>query len=413
MKQHLREIALKIISGIAIARDLESIPLDDVRAIKTDQDGPHFRHVEHEVKAVEDDGDGRTFEWVASSEHVDSMGDIIRVAGWDTRRISLGRCPLLLNHSAQPGPAGLLKKAKRGRLDDGVKALLVVGRFHEDDLYGDSEWAKLLAGHRKLVARGDLVGSSVGFMPRNAHWPEDEEREALGMPKYGLVFDEQELLEHSVTCIPANPNANRKSMTAVREAVRSMVAAGELHKDVAEALLVQAEDTAEAFWKRRDALQRELVPIGDLPWLRGTKVTPNPVPVKSIEVLAIEAAAAKAVDEITRAAVDAVQREAPRVIRESAALLETSMTALVERVEDAVTQLEARDSSNSQRGEGREARGPDGSEPRAAVSTGVSRETPTNPNPSRKSAAEVLLRAVDQGHADGGQAQDRSEGPRG
>jgi len=407
MKPELRELATKIISGIAVARDLEAASLDDVRAIKRDQDGPHFRVAEFDVKAADGEADEHSFEWVASTEHVDSMGDIIRVAGWDTKRLTVGRCPLLLNHSPHPGPAGLLKKAKRARMDDGVKALCVVGRFHEDDLYGDSEYAKILTGHRKLVARGELIGCSVGFMPADARYPEDEEREALGMPKYGLVFERQELLELSVTCIPANANANRKSAKAVREAMRSMVASGEIAKEVAETLLSQVEDSSDAFWKRRDALQRELVPVGDLPWLRGAKAPDMPAATKSADVLAIEAATSKAVEEITRA----VGRETSRVIREAIAPLEASMQELVERVEDAVTQLDARDDSNSERGEGREVRGPDGSQLRAAPSTGMSRENP-NPLPhSRMSAVEALLRAVDaapirEGTPDGGQAHD-------
>lgn len=412
MKPELRDLATKIVSGLALARDLEAASLDDVRAIKTDQDGPHFRHVDFAVKAAEGEDDERTFEWIASTEHVDSMGDIIRVAGWDTKRLTVGRCPLLLNHSPEPGPAGLLKKAKRVRLDDGVKGLSVVGRFHEDDLYGDSEWAKLLSGHRKLVARGELVGCSVGFMPRDARWPDDEEREALAMPKYGLVFESQELLELSITCIPANPNANRKSLKAMREAVRSMVAAGELAKDVADALLSQAEESSETFWKRRDALQRELVPIGDLPWLRGTKAPAKAVASNVEATFDPEQFGA----DLAKTIESAVRREVPRVIREAIEPLEASITALVERVEDAVTQLDARDDSNSERGEGREAE-PDGST-RAAVSTGMSRETPTPSNPSRMSAGEALLRAVDaaasrQGNADGGQAGDRPQGSRG
>lgn len=438
MKIELREVAQKIACGIARAPDFEAITLDDVQAIKSDQQHPHYRFAEHEVKAAGSE-DERTFEWCASTEHVDSMGDIIKVAGWNTDRISIGRMPLLLNHSPEPGPAGLVNRARKGRSSDGTKALFLTGTFHEKDLYANTEFGAMLEAHVKLVKRNELLGSSVGFVPLEPpQWPDDETRKELAMPRWGMVFDGQELLEHSITCLPANRNANRKSMKVMREKVRKLVEAGEVAPEAADLLLDQLELGDEAWLRRMAHLQREVVSIRtEVPWIRGAKAveTPAPTPavattgttgaIAKIELLpgldvdaamkSIQDAASKAIAEIVRQASNAVRHEVRAVIREQIEPLEDGMTASATRIEEALASLVARSTDNSQRAEDDGRSVPQGTKTGCAVSTGTSRETPTNPG---LSAAETLLRSIDAAASrrtehDGRDPADRPQGPRG
>ncbi|MGB0889971.1 MAG: hypothetical protein ACPGWS_06765, partial [Solirubrobacterales bacterium] len=64
--------------------------------------------------------------------------------------------------------------------------------------------------------------TSVGFMPtQKPKVPTKAEREALGMPAYGVIYEGQELLEISLVSVPANPQA-------LQNAFRRMLHAGEV-----------------------------------------------------------------------------------------------------------------------------------------------------------------------------------------
>lgn len=410
MKSFQSEAAAKIQCGLARKCDFEKLSLDDIKAIKSDDQVTHYRFGEHVVRAAGDTADDRTFVHVASSEHVDSMGDIIKVAGWDTTRQKTGRIPLQWGHDSYPVPMGLvISTNKRAKGEDGVKCLETTSRFHEAEVYGDSEWGKTVQSIVTLVARGDLPGVSVGFVPKAYHWPEQDERDALSMPQFGMVFDEQELLELSVTPIPANSRANlRKSMKQMKEAIGSLVRDGKLDEATGSALLAQLEPSEDLFLERARLFGKTVVPLSkELPWIRGAKETTapaseveTPVETKAIDV-------SEAVAEIKKAAKDAVESMGPAMrallnrhvfagIREILEPLEDAITEASDELQDSLKDLKhGRDSS---RAEDSSESAPNGTSATPAASTGTSRDNPTNPSPA-ESASNALERALDAGSA--------------
>lgn len=395
MKTHKAEAAAKIQFGIARECDFEKLTKDDIQAIKTDDSVMHFRFVERGSKADPDDEEEMTAIHIASSEHVDSMGDVIKVPGWDTVRLKLGKIPLLPGHNPEPIPLGLVLSAKRAKCEDGVKCLETKSRFYEQELYNDSEWGKHVQSMRTLVLRGDMPGVSVGFVPKAYHWPEQEERDTLGMTGYGLVFDQAELLELSVTPIPANNRAQqRKSQARVREALKSLVAAGKLTPEAADALepdLVVSEDA----WMRRAAiLSRSVISMGDYSWVKGLgapKSTQPPAGAVTVDVSSAVAQIQKAAEEGIAKLVRQARTEAFAVMREILEPAEATIVEAAEQIERASAQLGLK-TADSDRAEVSGESAPNGASATSDVSTVTSRDQPTNPPEGR--AGETLLRAL-------------------
>jgi HK97 family phage prohead protease len=418
MKTFQAEAAAKIQCGLARKCDFEKLSLDDIKAIKSDNSITHYRFVERGARAAAPaEGDDRTFVHVASSENVDSMGDVIKVAGWDTTRQKTGKIPLQWGHDSYPVPMGLVVGTnKRAKLDDGTKCLEATSRFHEADVYGDSEWGKTVESIRTLVARGDLPGVSVGFVPKSYHWPDQEERDALSMTNYGIVFDEQELLELSVTPIPANSRANlKKSMTQMKEALASMVREGKIDKATADTLLAQLEPSEDLFMLRAQQLGRTIVPISkELPWIRGAPEAPasNEPATKTATELSPELAALitktiqDATTQIVRDVRTQVHRDVFAGIREILEPLEDAITEAADELQDAATRLGI-ERKDSERAEDSTPSAPNGADAVSAASTGKSRETPTNP--AQLEHGTRLLRALEatNGRADSANAHPR------
>lgn len=272
MKTLHAEALARIQFGVAREGDFKRLPIEEIKALKSDKSVTHYRFQERAVRKDDDDPEERTFVHVASSEHVDTMGDIIRVKGWDTVRLRVGKIPLFWGHDAYPVPMGLVQSAKRSTCDDGVKCLETKSRFHEAEIFGDSEWGKHVESILKLVQRGDMPGVSVGFAPKEYHWPDEDERETLGLKPWAMIFDEHELLELSVTPIPANNRAQqRKSAKGFAEALRSLVADGKLDQATADALAEELDSGEERWISRARQLGRTIVPLSgaDLSWIRG------------------------------------------------------------------------------------------------------------------------------------------------
>ena len=155
----------------------------------------------------------RIFRFVASTETVDSYGDIIRVGGWDTNRFSHNPVMPWCHDYCQP-PIGLALFAwiDKGFTLPGFSfkgALLVDMIFATEDL---NPFAAMIEG---LVRAKFLRTVSVGFLPREYRWVNDiKEMEAIGMVKPAFEFKTQELLEISPCTVPANPDALLLAMKA-------------------------------------------------------------------------------------------------------------------------------------------------------------------------------------------------------
>lgn len=260
-------LAQRVLNGVARHADFEALGKDEVLRIKSDNSTIHRRFVEREAKDLGE----REFEHYASTEHVDGMGDIIKVNGWDLLRLKTGRVPLFWGHDSSPVPMGRILSGKRGKCPDGVRALILRSLVYEPELYQDSEWGKHVAAIVTLMQRGDMPGCSVGFIPKSARWPEKDEREELGMGQWGVIYEEQELYENSVTPIPCNPYAGEtKELDRVKAALVQMVAEKQLPAE-------EAEWLHKAFSRAEGDLvvARTVVPIGaEMPWLKGAKPTP-------------------------------------------------------------------------------------------------------------------------------------------
>lgn len=212
----LTKLAQKVRAGIATDADFEGVPLDEVKRIKTDADYVHYRTIARPVKAWRGVGgvskagkEEDVIRHVASDESADRMGDVILVNGWDLASFRMN--PRLLaqhNHNANIGRVMRAARGKSSRTKG--KALLT------DSILYDAEEMTMpfAAAFRSLVIRGELNAVSVGFLPKDWAYPEDEkEREKYGLGRGGILFKKAELLELSVVAVPANPNALREKGT--------------------------------------------------------------------------------------------------------------------------------------------------------------------------------------------------------
>lgn len=248
---NLKELELAVATGQASEDQLRKMPPADVRAIK--------RGVPFQVRAtaagiVKADGDGsadsRQIRYVASTEHADRMGDIIRVyggkgadngSGWQLKTIKQNPVALWSHESWMP-PIGKLLDVKRVKSHphaDGTTgpALLATIDYFDADLseVADTAW--------KMAKRGVLRAVSVGFLPlkdtSGNMTPEDAEE--MGLGRWGVEFTEQDLLELSQAVVPANP-------FALQTSIKAMVESGEI-----------SERDAKAFAKLYPLTEKDLI----------------------------------------------------------------------------------------------------------------------------------------------------------
>jgi phage head maturation protease len=147
------------------------------------------------------DGKERTVEYVASTDAVDSYGEIVEQ---DWRFDRFQKNPVILyNHNRHTGwgsgnpadsiPIGRATKIELGKVD-GKKALKLTVQFAPAEL---NEFADKVY---RNVEGGFLKGGSVGF------WPHDVRAEVHDdVERY--ILSDNELMEFSATPIGANPDA--------------------------------------------------------------------------------------------------------------------------------------------------------------------------------------------------------------
>lgn len=196
--QELAARAAYVRAGLADEAVLRDLGPDNVLAIKTDAGEIHWRAAQTEEPLA---ATGRARRYVASDESVDRMGDIILVSGWSFDAFKKN-AQALWQHNAEE-PIGTVSDFEKGT-HKGKAALLETIDFYEEGL---SPKADLLW---KLVDAKKIKAVSVGFIPRKAKaaWTMDEEeRKALGLGQYGVLYQKQEQLELSLVTIPANANA--------------------------------------------------------------------------------------------------------------------------------------------------------------------------------------------------------------
>lgn len=155
----------------------------------------------------------RTIPVWASDERVDRPGDIV-LQNWVLKEYAKNPL-LLLSHDWDGMPIGnsLREVVVDDRKDGSYKgrAMHQIMAFPGEDVsvLGDSTFRLMKARLLRTV--------SVGFYPGEVIYLENEdERAALGLGRWGVIFDKNDLIELSPTSVPANPGAriDAKSMLA-------------------------------------------------------------------------------------------------------------------------------------------------------------------------------------------------------
>ena len=148
------------------------------------------------TEAVEPEGE-RTLRFVISTGIVDRDMDSINPQGWHLDDYK--RNPVVLwAHDSFSLPIGKAVElsADGARLSSAVKFL--PSGYGEASDFADTVY--------RLARDGWLSATSVGFRPLAWDFTEDEARGAEGWWP-GIDFHEQELMEFSLCCVPANPEA--------------------------------------------------------------------------------------------------------------------------------------------------------------------------------------------------------------
>lgn len=223
---------------------------DDIRAIKTDTGVYHYHAVStvpEERKARAQDAKPRSYEFVANEESRDRSGDIIKVAGWDLANFKRNPIALVDHYAATQCIVGSVTNMVKATEEKPP-------RLYETIVFPDEGVSEVADVNERLVAAGLLRTVSVGFLPIKVSWPEsDEEREKLGVGRYGCLYEKQEQLELSIVAIPCHPNATLTGKALDRE---QMKLAGELGRMVKAEVISKKQAAAYLSATRRRSVHR-------------------------------------------------------------------------------------------------------------------------------------------------------------
>lgn len=150
--------------------------------------GPTFRVSVGSPKAVE--GTERTIRFCFSDGSVDRAGDTIDPKGWDLAGFTRNPVALWAHNSWDP-PIG---RASNLVIEEGT-------RLMGDIEFASAEVYPFADTIYRLVKAGYINAVSVGFLPKDYEWSDDDDRE------WGIDFKAQELLEISCVPVPCNANA--------------------------------------------------------------------------------------------------------------------------------------------------------------------------------------------------------------
>lgn len=157
----------------------------------------------------------RVVPYWGSDERVDSHGDIV-IQNWDFKLFENN--PVMpFSHRWEGKPVGNALDwgiADRSGKDYTGPALWLLGLFATGDMNEEAESVF------RLVKSGFLRGGSVGFRAGKViEITNDEERTELGLGRWGVILDENVLLEFSPTSIGANAGAMAVLASAGRDRI--------------------------------------------------------------------------------------------------------------------------------------------------------------------------------------------------
>src|SRR5262245_30877034 len=154
-------------------------------------------------------GERSDVSWI-STEVVDRAGDVVIAAGMDDREFRLNPV-VTLGHDYNRPPVGRGVWRRRVRDGDlvGIKA-----KTHYPPRPADLEGPWPPDEVFAHVRAGLLAGKSIGFLPLEAHTPDEAEVRRRGWPEaVRLVIDRWLLLEYACVSLPANPLALVESVS--------------------------------------------------------------------------------------------------------------------------------------------------------------------------------------------------------
>lgn len=177
-------------------------------------DEPQRMETTCEVRAAGE----RSLTFTASTERVARDGDIIEVAGWDTKAF-MSNPVFLWAHDNRTPPIGRVTKTRKVRTKGEERRLEI-----DVDFAGSDQNHELADTVYRLYRDGFMNAVSVGFSVKGHRSPDDDERGKLGLGPFGHVITAAELLEVSAVPVPADPGAvlakaNPEDLVRMRDAV--------------------------------------------------------------------------------------------------------------------------------------------------------------------------------------------------
>lgn len=141
----------------------------------------------------------RIVKFIISTDDVDRMSDILKQEGIDFSQYE--KNPVVMYaHDYEKLPVGATLKIEKSKHKTTAIALIYDDRVDKTGL-ADTIFL--------MIKSGALRGASVGFMIKEARFPDENEIEKYEMSSWGLIIEKSTLLEWSICSIPANQNALR------------------------------------------------------------------------------------------------------------------------------------------------------------------------------------------------------------
>jgi hypothetical protein len=207
-----RRVLGLIATGCEREEHLEAAGREFSVGIKACADLPRTKGTVGQFKAAKEEE--YVLDWIISTSARDRGGDVVNQDGWNFKNYK--KNPIVLwghgaSWSGKTGldsdePIGFGFKFRKEAMPDGSKATIMSIRFAVEE----SE----RAARKFFLAKGNFINAgSVGLMPEKVIYAEsEEEREKLGLGKFGVYYDRQELLEFSLCAIPMHQDALKKAL---------------------------------------------------------------------------------------------------------------------------------------------------------------------------------------------------------
>ena len=230
-----------------------------------------------ELRAAEGEGAERSFDVIASTEAVDSYGDIVK-ANWRLERYANN--PIVLFGHNTRDPSCVIGMASDVKVEGGM----LKARITLVDAETNPEAERVF----KLMKAGALRGISVGFLPHSYGWAKVNDQEVF-------VLDDNELFEISVVSVPANPDALAQLHAKARQELEAKSAQSEPEPTPASTQKGDGEPTSDHPRAQLARLAMELTGAEDATAaqgaLRAMKATADEVPALTERAVKAEAEA--------------------------------------------------------------------------------------------------------------------------